>query len=330
MTISGDHARIDRFAFRDRYVNAHLDRVEARAERLMTLGFHGNPHLDIARRRAPRIDRSNPATAWLIAQLPAMAAWLDLLPTVAALEPLYRPDLEHLPDGTAIDPMSREWFRNLVDARGVRSRAAALTEAILARADDGDRWLSLSSRTARPVLDAAAARAPRGLTLVDPDPDALIRARRIAERRRIAGVRTVRTGILDPAGVEAARRRRVIGGDYGIVEAVGVLQYLPVDDRPGVGARPASGARASAGAVSFLRNAFALVRPGGHLIVANMLDTHPHLAFTLNVLQWPHVRPRSVVDTVDLLVRAGVPSDITVVLPDDGVHALYVARKPGA
>ncbi len=48
------------------------------------------------------------------------------------------------------------------------------------------------------------------------------------------------------------------------------------------------------------------------------------------MLQRPHVRPRSVAEATDLFGRAGIGSDISVVKPDDGVHALYVTRKPEA
>lgn len=328
--MAGGNACIDHFTFHDRYANHHGDKIEARVERLATMGFHGDAEVDPTCRRSAAMDHSNPPTAWLIAQVPTMAAWLSLLPSAAALEPLYRPDLPALPNGTRIDSLSREWFSNLVDAQGIRSRAAALTWAILDRTADDDRWLSLCSRTARPVLGAAAGRPPRELTIVDWDPDALIRARRIADHMRIGGVRTVRTSVLHRDGIESGRPRRVIGGDYGIVEAIGVLQYLPDDDRPGEAGSRVPVGRTAAGAVSFLRNAYELVRPGGHLIVSNMLDSHPQLGFTLNVLQWPQVRPRSVVGTTDLFEQAGITSDITVILPDDGVHALYIVAKPEA
>lgn len=82
-----------------------------------------------------------------------------------------------------------------------------------------------------------------------------------------------------------------------------------------------------AGAVTFVRNAFACVRPGGMLITGNMLDTHPQLGFTMDVIQWPHIQPRSTAEMLDIFEAAGIRGHVDVHLPSDGVYAVYVLRK---
>lgn len=52
-----------------------------------------------------------------------------------------------------------------------------------------------------------------------------------------------------------------------------------------------------------LANAAQLVKPGGLLLTGNMRDTHPQLGFTLNVVQWPHIQPRSI-ETMQRIVEA--------------------------
>lgn len=59
-----------------------------------------------------------------------------------------------------------------------------------------------------------------------------------------------------------------------------------------------------------------------------MLPTHPQLGFTLNVIQWPHIQPRSVEEVGSLIDDAGLDGERSVYLPDDGVYAVYVVRKP--
>lgn len=83
-----------------------------------------------------------------------------------------------------------------------------------------------------------------------------------------------------------------------------------------------------ADAVTFLRHAYTLVKPGGVLVVANMLDTHPQLGMTLNVVQWPWIHPRSVATMLTLLVSAGLDAPARVIEPNDGVYAVFCITKP--
>lgn len=324
--------QVERFAHIDPHVDQHLDAVTDRVSELSEMGFHGDPSIDLSRKRRSTIDRESPATKALIAEYPAAAAWLDLVPTAAALEPLYSPRDQMLPNGVPVDPGSRRWFCNLADARGIRSRAAAL-KTVLASADSPNcRWLSLACGAARPVLEAATARRdnpPSQVVLVDLDKASLARAKRTAAELELQSARTIHSNVLNRSGVRHWRHPHVLReGSFGIVEAVGLLEYLQDDDWPYTYRGVIATRRLMAGAITFLRNAYRLLQPGGSMIVANMLDSHPELGFTLNVVQWPHIQPRSVDETLRILDMAGAHGDVTVVLPDDGVYALYVVRKP--
>jgi hypothetical protein len=71
--------------------------------------------------------------------------------------------------------------------------------------------------------------------------------------------------------------------------------------------------------------------PGGTLVFANMLDSHPQLAFTLNVIQWPYLTPRSVDQVEALMHAAGLPADeSSAFVAEDGVYAVYVSTDAPA
>ena len=76
-----------------------------------------------------------------------------------------------------------------------------------------------------------------------------------------------------------------------------------------------------------MKNSFDLVKPGGLIIIGNMLDTHPQLGFTLNTIQWPHIQPRSVEQMTKLIAEAGIEGEIDVHIPQDGVYGIYTVRK---
>jgi len=138
--------------------------------------------------------------------------------------------------------------------------------------------------------------------------------------------------VLDPRGLAdglgSRRNRRNAREGYDAVDAVGILEYLKPDDWRYAYGNVIRTRRPMAGAVTFLANAYELVRPGGLLVFGNMLDTHPQLAFTLNVIQWPHVQPRSIEQVCTLMARAGIVGGVEIHLPTGGVYALYVVRKP--
>ncbi|GAB3587017.1 class I SAM-dependent methyltransferase [Calidifontibacter terrae] len=314
---------------------------ELRFLEAMAEGYYGSESGHLRKRRSG-IDFANPATARLIAQAPAVEHWLSLVPTAAALDPAYNPDSFCFPGGVPIDEATREWLRNSADGQGIRSRAAVMRKVLLeevATSTAPTQWLSLACGAAQPVLStmdetAASGHPVPNVTLADLDKKALRLAVTYAVRHGLADrTQTVRANVLDRQGF--GRRGCFPGGSrpspwlgaFDAVDAVGLLEYLKADDWTYTYNGIIKSRKVLAGAVTFLRNAFSCVKPGGLLLVGNMLDTHPQLGFTMNVLQWPHIQPRSVHEMLTIFGAAGLSGQLNIYLPSDGVYAVYVLRK---
>lgn len=335
----------------DRYQMSSHERITAELEKLAGMGFHGDCDLNAAiGRQRTRIDDTNPATHELIARVPGVENWLELIPTASALDLLYDPSIEQLANGKPVSPVVRDWACNILDAQGIRSRGeivqAILTTQVIDQGSLGateQQWVSLACGAAQPVCHAlrhikeSGNPTPR-VTLVDLDRSALKAAQTYAQAMKVGQFTDVyRMNILCPQGVAlpavdaqtnvAARalRRRVglEGAAYDAVDAVGILEYVPEvlsDESP---------TALQVNAATFLAHAAQLVKPGGLLLVGNMRDTHPQLGFTLNVVQWPHIQPRSI-ETMQRIAEAAGLGDwqVDVYCPDDGVYALYAMRRP--
>lgn len=346
-----DRWRIHPVPMRDRYQTSSYRRITAELEKLAGMGFHGDCDLNAAiGRQRTRIDDTNPATCELIARVPGVEGWLELIPTAAALDLLYDPSIERLANGKPVSPAVRDWACNILDAHGIRSRGE-IVQAILARhvidqaspGAIGQQWVSLACGAAQPVCQALRHIKENGhavprVTLVDLDRSALRAAQTYAQAMKVKQSIDVRCmNILHPQGlalpaidaqtnVAARALRRQIGleaATYDAVDAVGILEYVPEvlsDESP---------TALQVNAATFLANAAQLVKPGGLLLVGNMRDTHPQLGFTLNVVQWPHIQPRSI-ETMQRIAGAAGLGDwqVDVYCPDDGVYALYAMRRP--
>lgn len=346
-----DQWRIHPVPMRDRYQTQSHEKVVVELEELTGMGFHGDCDLNAAiGRQRTRIDDTNPATHELIARVPGVENWLELIPTAAALDLLYDPSIEQLANGKPVSPVVRDWACNILDAHGIRSRGE-IVQDILARhiidqASLGaaeQQWVSLACGAAQPVCHAlrhikeSGNPTPR-VTLVDLDRSALRAAQTYAQTMEVGQFTNVRCmNILRPQGVVSpevdmqtnvaarALRRRVDleAAAYDAVDAVGILEYVPEalsDESP---------TALQVNAATFLANAAQLVKPGGLLLVGNMRDTHPQLGFTLNVVQWPHIQPRSIETMQQIVKVAGLGNwRVDVYCPDDGVYALYAMHRP--
>ena len=335
----------------DRYQTQSHEKVVMELEKLTGMGFHGDCDLNAAiGRQRTRIDDTNPATRELIARVPGVEDWLELIPTASALDLLYDPSIERLANGKPVSPAVRDWACNILDAHGIRSRGEIVQDILARHVIDqaslgaaAQQWVSLACGAAQPVCQALRHIKENGhavprVTLVDLDRSALRAAKTYAQAMKVKQSIDVRCmNILHPQGlalpavdaqtnVAARALRRQIGleaATYDAVDAVGILEYVSEvlsDESP---------TALQVNAATFLANAAQLVKPGGLLLVGNMRDTHPQLGFTLNVVQWPHIQPRSIKTMQWIAGAAGLGDwQVDVYCPNDGVYALYAMRRP--
>ena len=346
-----DQWRIHPVPMRDRYQTQSHGKVVVELEELTGMGFHGDCDLNAAiGRQRTRIDDTNPATCELIARVPGVEDWLELIPTASALDLLYDPSIERLANGKPVSPAVRDWACNILDAHGIRSRGEIVQDILTKQAIDQaslgateQQWVSLACGTAQPVCHALRHIKENGhavprVTLVDLDRSALSAAQTYAQKMEVRRFTDVchmnilrAQGVALPAvdaqmNVAARALRRQVSleaATYDAVDAVGILEYVPEvlsDESP---------TALQVNAATFLAHAAQLVKPGGLLLVGNMRDTHPQLGFTLNVVQWPHIQPRSI-ETMQRIAGAAGLGDwqVDVYCPDDGVYALYAMRRP--
>lgn len=257
---------------------------------------------------------------------PGMSAWRTrLVPSALALLPLQDPTVRHLPGEKPvdIDPATRAFFTHSIDAIAIRSRATLMSDVACGALSRHDgrapfRMLSVASGTAVPVIGAIKRmNAPAvHLTLVDIDSSAQAMAAEHLEQAGIPGLEAEhRFQDIVMGLVITDRLVDEIGeGAYDFVDALGIFEYIP--DHRGR-------------AATFLRNLYRLVRPGGTLVLGNMLDSHPQLALNQYGIGWPSIHPRSRHQLLDLMVAAGVPLDEAVGHQAlDGVYAVVELRKP--
>lgn len=353
----------------DTATTAERPRIESSLQELESMGHYGDADIDhaLARKRLSSIDFANPATKELIARIPGVEKWLALVPTAQALEPLYNPDMERLPNGHVIGAELREWLKNIADAIGIRNRAFMLKK-VLAEETTGtatdvanERWASLASGVAQPILESAADLKERlgvtpRLTLADLSPSALSDAIDYSKQLGVSDAVTVeRMNILRRQGldvpvkfhelaIDALTRTRksaeerslsrdvLPAGSFKKVEAVGILEYLKKKDWAYRYNKVANIRTMQAGAETLLKNAYRLVEEGGDLLVGNMLVDRPQLGFTLNTIQWPHIQPRSIDEMMALFDDAGLEGERHVYVaadPSERIYALYRIRKSG-
>ena len=350
----------------DVFETPHHERITESLHELEDMGFYGNPSVEdaLVRKRLSAIDYNNPATKELIARVPGVEHWLSLVPTPRALAPLYNPAVAELPGGHVIGDELRTWMIEIADARGLRHRSQMVTDLMIDTTLEHEpspqqNWLSIASGAAQPILQAAHildqeyGNAPN-MTLVDLSSEALNDARHSADQLNLgSNLRSERMNVLRRQGLDKPvtlgevamhrvfnredraklSRERLMPESFDTVEAVGILEYMKPEDWTYKYNGVVTLKTIQAGAKTFLENSYRLVKPGGDLIVGNMLDTHPQLGFTLNTIQWPHVQPRSIDSMMALFDAAGLDAERDVYVPADEanrVYALYKIHKPEA
>lgn len=275
-------------------------------------------------------DPDNKAKEWVYST-PTIYSWASLMPSAAALYPLQRPDANYLPNGEPVDERARYMFMHSPDAIGIRTRAnimSLLTKRFSREfAEKGKdrpmRWVSIACGAAVPVLDAfqdiqsdADQRVVPDIDirLIDRDQDALDFARQLAENQ---GAKLPATSYMNRDIVKGLLAGDSLIEEIGpesvdLVDMLGIFEYF--------GDRAAS---------QLLRQANKLVAPGGKIVLANMLDTHPNLEVNQRGVGWPLIHPRSLPEIAEIVEDAGIEqSQMQVFVPQDNVYGVVMLSKP--
>ncbi len=357
VTPGGTTVRLHPVEVEDKFATDPIeaDRITRAVEELSEQGFFGDPRIDLERKRTRRdIRLDNPSTRSMMEIIEGFASWHREIPEAKALEHIYHPDEGHLPDGTRLgeEAEATNWLTYISDALGIRSRASVVQDIISKEIEASESPLkvaSLACGLATPMLELCSyVKNREGLVvpefkLADYDKSALNVARdRAKEMGVIEHFEFQRTNILRPEGIAIDGLKGVLAErlfnkpkrQFDVVELVGILEYLDSSDwvRHFEYGEVIKVNKLIAGATNLIKNSFDLVEPGGRIIFGNMLNPRPQLGLTINVVQWPHIKPRSIKEVLQLLEASKIDlsEGVDVHLPDDGVYAIYSVRKPEA
>ncbi len=271
----------------------------------------------------------------LFAQSDVLEKWRSLMPTAEALYPLQKPHKKKLADGTPFDEVAERYFPHALDGVGLRSRAAIMSHVmfehfkdVASSAESPIKWASLASGAAIPIFDAASELIHQGktikMTLADIDPKALEFARKLArsEYGVDASIKTMKLNIL-----RLEKLKKKIGIEsQDAIDILGFFEYIPATPWP---YRKYKIKKMMPGAIEFLNTSYSLLKPGGLLVLGNMRESHPQLAFTTQIVRWPYIRPRSLEKVMDIIVAAGIsPEHVTLYQAGDNVYTVAAITKP--
>ena len=188
-------------------------------------------------------------------------------------------------------PMSDEarlLLAGSADGRAVRQTASLAADAVARRRE---RWgtaariVAVGAGTGEGAAAIAARLGTQALTLLDRDPLALAAAYAIHGD----GVKATLVEHDLATGLAAAT-----GRGFDVVDLGGTLGTL--SDRAGV---------------ALLRAARHALRPGGVVLLSNMLAARPQETFFEHVVRWPQIVRRSPAQLAALIAAAGVASDVS-------------------
>ena len=257
-----------------------------------------------------------------------LIAWAERFPTAIALEPLQR--LEKgggwLPGGGP-DERSLQLYTYMYDAIGLRSRARIYSSRLVEIAQDNDlsemNIVSLGSGASVPNIQATRALENKDKAVnwkfFDYDPEALMFAQKLVEENNFEASTfdygpehlNSETGKFEPTGQNYLRAFGEKDESADIVDALGLWEYL----KPGE-------------AVRFAQTLFKKVKPGGSLIVSNMLPSRPHREFNERAVGWPGLYLRSETDLLDIVEEAGIDTkQVTMSHARDGVYVVMEIHK---
>lgn len=247
----------------------------------------------------------------------SMRYWRDtLVPHAPALYPLQRlNDAGRLFPNGVVDPYAMDIFTNHEESVAIRSRGAIYRELVLNKAKTSAgqelKAVALGAGAGVPNIDATVAVTQQdGKRIVWDMYDWTYKSLEFAKQLAIeAGIPGA-----DITTHRADYRRafRLTDESVDIADMLGLMEYLPRQD-----------------CVDAIHELYRLLKPGGMLVVSNMLDSRSHLDFHQRGLQWPGVVPRSEDDLVDMVAEAGIDTELlTMTIADDGIYAVLEIHKP--
>jgi len=178
------------------------------------------------------------------------------------------------------------FFRFILDAIGIRNRAAVMKEVVKGHArnrlnlqEPTVSWLSVACGTTRPTMQGASEIAAElninpsvfSVTAVDYDKNALSYVQDLADKYGVT-LNSIKTHDILKGTMSDA-----LGGEkYDLVEALGFFEYLGHKESDGKGAL-------NDHAVTALSDRYRQLAEGGMLIFGNMSDEHHQLKFATDV-----------------------------------------------
>lgn len=275
------------------------------AGELLTRYLHKRPHKNFDSR--VNIARS------FVYLAPSFRTLYEYMPGGFVTYHAYDPEKKYIKNGKRLDPLARSFFRHSSDGRGVRSRAYAMAWRVASRYGDATsmNWMSIACGVGQATFDAARL-LPADVShyLIDLDNDALDAAKRLSVEYNIEPD-LLQTEQIDVVKEGALLTKRLKSFQPVVVDAIGLFEYLPVDD-----------------AAALIKRVYAGLPSGGLMFFTGMLPTHPHLAVHRHGMGWPGVTTRTEEECLDICKKAGVPlSQVSVLRPSDGVYAVYEVVK---
>lgn len=256
-----------------------------------------------------------------------MEEWAStLFPTALALYGLQRvKDGGRVLNSGFMDGRTEYLFSTMLDAIGIRNRADIYSNNLvnLAR-DTGDDTLdvvSLGCGAGVPNIDASI-KVKETLNksirwdFYDLDTRSLGLSKELVEEAGLSfdnfnfGGGTGLGRVSKRSFTEAFRR--LPESSVHAVDALGLWEYLSPET-----------------ARNFAEKAYKLVKPGGSLIISNMLSDRPQREFNQRAVGWPGLFLRSEDDLLTIIDSAGIPlDDIRMTRTEDQVYVVMEIKKP--
>ena len=233
-----------------------------------------------------------------------------------------------------LDRRTLELFTNMPDGIGLRSRQHIYSNLLVDYArtaqDKTLRMISLGAGAAVPNIEATQ-RVERELgkalewDMYDIDRNALMYAEQLTNEQGFQSS----TFAFGPKALEPTQEGSLYEGrsytaarEYApesvdVVDALGLWEYLTPRQ-----------------AEAFLKMLYPKLKPGGKMIVSNMLITRPQPEYNRRAVGWPRLFMRSESDLVDIVESvafadgSGIPlENVTITKPTDGVYAVMEITK---